>query len=243
MLLKKTDARRGMRQFRPGRNCRRVGDGGLSTWRGSDFKSGRGWVRSLSAFKAGKALRINDRESDLFLGIDLLIMDASSIEMFKRELLWCYDHPGATPEPLAFTFRDFMRGIDAIHASEQYAKDKAFWQGRAAAIPPAPQLPVLKDTTAAKTAVFKRLSLTLSSDQTARLRALATANGISLSSAICTAYALALSAYANQPRCTLNVTIFNKYDFHPDVARMMGDFTSTMLLPFNFADNPTIKTA
>ncbi|EFV02110.1 putative bacitracin synthetase 1 [Pseudoramibacter alactolyticus ATCC 23263] len=189
-----------------------------------------------------KALRISDRESDLFLGIDLLIMDASSIEMFKRELLWCYDHPGAMLEPLAFTFRDFMRGIDAIHASEQYAKDKAFWKERAAAIPPAPQLPVLKDTTAAKTAVFKRLSLTLSPGQTARLRALATANGISLSSVICTAYALALSAYANQPRCTLNVTIFNKYDFHPDVARMMGDFTSTMLLPFNFADNPTIKT-
>lgn len=53
MLLKKTGAHWGMRQFRPGRNCRRAGDGGLSTWRESGFKSGRGWVKSLSAFETG----------------------------------------------------------------------------------------------------------------------------------------------------------------------------------------------
>lgn len=47
---------------------------------------------------------------------------------------------------------------------------------------------------------------------------------------LCTVFAKVLSYWSNQPQLALNCTIFNRYPFHKDVYKMIGDFTSVMLL-------------
>ncbi|MCD8011083.1 MAG: amino acid adenylation domain-containing protein [Lachnospiraceae bacterium] len=188
-----------------------------------------------------RCLRINERESYLFFGIDLLIMDASSIQMFQEMLLECYDNPNRELTPLTFSFRDFVQGVSKLKESDRYREDREYWRQRISDIPPAPKLPLRKDTTEVREVRFSRLNMEVTPARVEELRRMAASNGISLSAVICTAFALALSFYSNQQRCTLNVTVFNKYDFHPDLERMMGDFTSTILLPFDFQPGARVK--
>ena len=39
-----------------------------------------------------------------------------------------------------------------------------------------------------------------------------------------------LSTWSKSPRFTLNLTLFNRLPFHPEVERILGDFTSIVLL-------------
>lgn len=40
--------------------------------------------------------------------------------------------------------------------------------------------------------------------------------------------------WSNQSHFAINLTVFNRKKFHPDVNKLIGDFTSTMLLDVNF---------
>ena len=81
---------------------------------------------------------------------------------------------------------------------------------------------------------FSRLGLTLEENEWALLQKHCREHSVSPSAAICTAYVAALSYFSNQKECALNVTLFHRYNFHPDVERQIGDFTSTMLLAFDY---------
>lgn len=188
-----------------------------------------------------QCIQISDKKSLLFFGIDLMITDASSIQMLKNMLKYYYEHENEEPEKMQFSFRDFMIGMKRIKQTDQYKADKGFWQKRLGEIPNEPMLPLKKETSDIQSSEFKRMSLLLSKEKTAALKKIAIQNGISFSSVVCTAYSMALAFYSNQMDCTLNVTIFNKYDFHPDVERMMGDFTSTILLPFRFQGKDSLQ--
>ncbi|MCR5784185.1 MAG: amino acid adenylation domain-containing protein [Eubacterium sp.] len=188
-----------------------------------------------------KCIKKDEKNSLLFFGIDLMIIDASSIQMLKDLLIYYYDHEDEEPKEMEFSFRDFMNGMEKIKKTQKYAADKKFWEKQLKSIPNAPALPTVKETDDIESSEFTRLKLEIDKEQTEVLKKIALENGISFSSVVCTAYAMALSMYSNQANCTLNVTIFNKYDFHPDVQRMMGDFTSTILLPFDFEKDVTLN--
>ena len=57
--------------------------------------------------------------------------------------------------------------------------------------------------------------------------------GITTSTLLCTAYALVLGYWSNQPELTINVTVFTRYPFNEGVTDIVGDFTSVILLRAN----------
>ena len=180
------------------------------------------------------AIRKTDEISILIFSIDLLIMDAGSVLIFKDMVMKAYDEPDTVFEPLDFTFRDFVSGCSKILEGERYEQDKEYWKPRAESFPQAPALPLKMETKDVRNPRFRRLGTTLGEEEWALLQKHCREHNVSPSAAICTAYVAALSYFSNQKQCALNVTLFHRYNFHPDVERQIGDFTSTMLLAFEW---------
>ena len=55
-------------------------------------------------------------------------------------------------------------------------------------------------------------------------------NNVTVSSILCTAFSKVLGYWSNQPKHAINLTVFNRYPFHKDVNKIIGDFTSCMLI-------------
>lgn len=182
-----------------------------------------------------KAVRRTDTKSLLMFGIDLLIMDASSVLIFKDLVMSAYFNPDMEQKETDFCYRDFVTGLQECKESEQYEIDKKYWKEKAAAFAQAPQLPLRKKIEEVHKPRFKRLELKLEQGIWKRLKQHCREKGVSPSAAIFTAYAKALSFYSNQWKGAINLTLFNRYEFHPDIYKLVGDFTATMLLEYDFS--------
>ena len=49
---------------------------------------------------------------------------------------------------------------------------------------------------------------------------------------LCIAYMMSLSKWSENPNVTLNLTMFNRQPIHPDVNKILGDFTNIALLGY-----------
>ncbi len=77
----------------------------------------------------------------------------------------------------------------------------------------------------------------------ARLKALASAHELTPSGLLCTAFCQVLAAWSASPAFTINLTTFQRLPLHPEVDRMVGDFTSTTLLTFEATDEAFLPAA
>nr|WP_285888678.1 non-ribosomal peptide synthetase [Paenibacillus polysaccharolyticus] len=177
-----------------------------------------------------RAKKISEHTHLLLFGYDLLIADGASIQIFNDDLLKYYHHPDLKPEPILFTFRDYILAYNEFRKSSTYQADKSYWLARVEEFPAAPALPLKTDPTRISEPKFKRLSAVFESEQWESLKKIANGQGLTPSSLLCAAYARILSYWSNQPRLALNLTVFNRYPFHPSIQRMIGDFTSMILI-------------
>ncbi|WP_238441268.1 amino acid adenylation domain-containing protein, partial [Frankia sp. AgW1.1] len=61
-------------------------------------------------------------------------------------------------------------------------------------------------------------------------------HGVTPAMAVATAFAEVLGGWSAQPRFFLNVPLFDREQLHPDVNRIVGDFTSSVLLEIDLTD-------
>ncbi|TQM09336.1 non-ribosomal peptide synthetase [Pseudonocardia kunmingensis] len=168
----------------------------------------------------------------LHLSVDLLVVDFTSLQLLLAELAAGYAGT-ADPEPLGLTFRDYVLACRGLAESPQAERDRAYWRGRE--LPPAPELPVTGDGTE-RPVRFTRRELVLDAADWARLRERATAHGVTPSGALLTAYAEVVGRWSRHPRFTLTVPTFTRHPVHPDVDRLVGDFTAVELLEVDLTE-------
>lgn len=194
----------------------------------------------LDAYKwplfAFKAVRITNQESILFTDVDLLIMDAASVRIFKNQIMECYEHDDMELAETEFTFRDFVQGLNQIRTSPQRVIDEKYWKEKARDFAPGAALPLKCEIDQVKDLSCRRLKLNIESDIWSAIKKKIAEKNLSASAVLCTLYLKGLAHYSNQAACSVVMTTFNRYDFHPDVSRLIGDFTSTMLVGSDFSD-------
>ncbi len=177
-----------------------------------------------------KAFKLDPENHYLCIGMDMLISDAASIALIARDLLAFYeDGPQALP-PLDFTFRDYMLAYEELKESPLYARDRDYWLARLEEFPPAPSLPMKANPADIEEPHFNRCHKTFTVEEWDRLKASARENNITPSALLASVYADVLAYWSNQPRLAFNLTVFNRFPFHPDVTQIVGDFTSIILL-------------
>ena len=177
----------------------------------------------------------------LHLSIDLLIADIASIRIFLKDWYNCYRSKQLPP--LTITFRDYVLSLDKIKETPLYGKSKTYWLSKIDKLYPAPQLTLRIQPGELKNIRFTHREKILDEAAFDKLKALSASYGITPSALLLTVYSLVISSWSKSNRFTINVTLFNRMDLHPEINELVGDFTSTVLLGVQCSDIPFIELA
>ena len=177
-----------------------------------------------------RATRMDGGRVRLHVSRDALIFDAWSALLFFRDLFRFYSEPETDLPPLDVSYRDYVLAEERLRETELYRRDLDYWRRRIPELPPAPELPLAVDPASLEEPRFGRRSGTLPAAAWARLKERAAGAGLTPSGLVLAAYADVLALWSKSPRFTLNLTLFHRLPFHPQVQEVVGDFTSLTLL-------------
>lgn len=178
---------------------------------------------------AAHAVRLA-RETQLLLAVELIALDAASLYLLVDELALLLFNPQQLPPAPDITFRDCVIARRGEREGKRYRDDRDYWLAHLDTLPDAPQLP-LADVTV--DAPFLRRQRLLSASQARQLGALAGEHQVTLSVLLLGTFAQVLALYSQQRHFTLNLPVFRRDQRHPDIQRVVGDFTDTVLLEVN----------
>jgi amino acid adenylation domain-containing protein len=186
-----------------------------------------------------KALHLADETYCLCIGFDLVISDAASVHILSTELAAFYLDPDLELPGLEFTFRDYVLAHDEIKKLAVYERDKNYWLAQLEDFPSAPELPLKQSPSEIVNPRFNRHGKFFTPQEWKKLQTILETRNITPAVFLCTAYAEVLVYWSNQPHMALNLPVFNRYPFHKDVERLVGDFTSVVLVRVEFEPGMT----
>ncbi len=129
------------------------------------------------------------------------------------------------PAPAELTFRDCV--LQTRPDPERLRADEEHWRRRLAGMPDAPRLPL---ATADPAPRFTRRAHRFDAGWWTAFRDRCRAAGLTPTSMLATAYGHVLSRWTGQRDLTMTLTLFDRRDVHPDMPRLVGDFTALTLL-------------
>ncbi|MCV4275352.1 amino acid adenylation domain-containing protein [Pseudomonas capsici] len=165
--------------------------------------------------------------SSIFISLDNLLLDGMSMQILLAELEVLYQQPDRELEPIEIGFRDYQ----CLRATQPEAVTaQAYWQRRLDSLPPAPRLPLRRDPGEVGTPRFVRLAERIPAATWECLKTRAHQHQLTPSGLLLSAFAAVLSAWSSERELTLNLTLFDRQPLHPHIDRVLGDFTSLLLL-------------
>ncbi|WP_460696503.1 non-ribosomal peptide synthetase [Nocardia thraciensis] len=163
---------------------------------------------------------------------DNLIADGLSTLVLVSEWMRLYADPGTPLPPLGIEFRDYVTHCAPSEAEIRSAL--SYWRARSADLPPGPQLPLRVSPGSIDRPRFARREARLERETWHRITERGRAFGLTPSVLLVACYTWVLGAWSAQRDLTVTLTRFDRRDVHPDITRVVGDFTSLLLL----ADRP-----
>ncbi|WP_000009886.1 non-ribosomal peptide synthetase [Vibrio mimicus] len=180
-----------------------------------------------------EAITHTSGEARIFINLDNMMLDGLSMQIFFAELEELYQDPSRTLPVLEITFRDFVEWQQQAETKQDLSAAKAYWQQRLTHLPSAPNLPIQADPATISKPKFIRAAGSLSPKEWQALKAIAARHQVTPSVVLMNAYACTLSAWSNHQALTLNLTLFDRPDVHPNIQQIMGDFTTLLLLAWH----------
>jgi amino acid adenylation domain-containing protein len=178
-----------------------------------------------------QATKLSDTVTRLHVSFDALLSDAwSNNNIIDRELALLMEDLEAPLPPISVSFRDYVLAEIAFRNSQAYQRSLQYWQSRLATLPPAPELPLEKNLAAIAYPRFVHLTGRLEVESWQQIKRQATKAGLTPSGILLAVLAEILTLWSKNPRFTINLTLFNRLPVHPDIDRIVGDFTSITLL-------------
>ncbi len=175
-------------------------------------------------FELALTLLPGDR-SRLHVDLDMQAADAMSYRTLMADLAALYR--GSELPELGYTYREYRHALQGQAARAVPEADRDWWARRVPRLPDPPSPPTIHGRAsqqstrrwhwfdpATRDALFSR----------------ARARGITPSMTLAAAFSNALACWSTTPRFLLNVPLFGRQALHPDVDRLVGDFTSSLLL-------------
>ncbi|MGD1897769.1 MAG: amino acid adenylation domain-containing protein [Phormidesmis sp.] len=163
-----------------------------------------------------------------FVSFDVLIGDAWSFQLLGKEMAQLIK--GEALPSISLSFRDYVVAQQAFQETSAYDEALSYWQSRISTLPSAPALPLTTAPSQIKVPRFERWSGRLEAADWKRLKHLANEASLTPSGVVLAAFSEVLTAWSQSPRFTLNLTLFDRLPLHPEVNRIVGDFTASTLL-------------
>lgn len=186
-----------------------------------------------------RAALLPDGRTRLHIGIDVLALDLTSWMVLMREWGEVVAEPDVALPPLPTTFAALTARTTTDPAERaRRDRDRAYWADRAP-LPAGPALPWTglpwTDPPGDPAPRMTRHTAVLDADAWSRLRAAAARHGLSPTGALLAAFAFVLHRFGAEEPFALNTTLFDRDDVAagddtPGLDRVVGDFTSTVLV-------------
>ncbi|CAH9057856.1 D-alanine--D-alanyl carrier protein ligase [Pseudoalteromonas holothuriae] len=180
--------------------------------------------------------QLNEQDSVIHFSSDALIVDGSSSVILFDELFSLYCNPELKLASLNFTFRDYVMAYQELRDSPLFKKSKKYWQDRVASFPDRPMLPTSMEPESITEPHFSRVTHSLTKDQWQTLKQLAAERQITPTGLFLGAFSWVLSHWCESKKFALNLTLFNRLPLHPEVNKIIGDFTTLSLLEVDLSD-------
>jgi mycobactin phenyloxazoline synthetase len=228
----------------------RIGDRGLPVTvhdlRGLDAE---GAGQRLEQIRAAKSHQMLDGEvlelslsllpggrTRLHVDMDMQAADAVSYRNFMADLAAFY--LGRELPPLGYTYREYRAALAAT-APAPTPEDRAWWAERIPDLPEPPTLPLVPRAEQADPRRSERRWHIFDVATRDALFAAAHRRGITPAMAVAASYAGALARWSVNQRFLLNLPMFGREPFHPDVDKLVGDFTSSLILDVDLSTADT----
>ncbi len=177
--------------------------------------------------------KISEGENLLHLSFDSLIIDMYSMRLLFDEWYQLYTDHSYQLTPLTFTFRDYHVAVENLKTEERYQKAQAYWLDRVKTLPLGPDLPLLIDPVQAKTQTFARCNAVLENDKWAAIKKQSEQIGATPTTVLLTLFSVVLGRYSNRKEFLVNLTLFRRNHVHPEVTKLLGDFTNVEVFSIN----------
>ena len=162
----------------------------------------------------------------LHIDLDMQAGDAMSYRTLMADLAKCYRDVELAP--LQYTYREYRLATTQSTASSEV--DRAWWAQQLPDLPDPPQLPLVPPAEQGDPRRTTRRWHWLSPEMRDGLFAAAQRRGLTPAMALAGSFSDALACWSARSRFLLNVPMFGRDQRHPDVDRLVGDFTSSLLL-------------
>lgn len=206
--------------------------------RGQDADAAAAALAELRDTKTHQRLRVEDGQviditlslydgrTRLHLDIDMLAGDAMSYRVLISDLAQLY-RGAALPAP-SYSYRRYC--TERHDDTAAHDRDRAWWQQRLPELPGPPELPTVAVGQRGTPGRTLRHDYWLAPDAKQRLIQGAHARGITPAMAVAAVFADTIGGWSTQDTFLLNVPLFHREPLHPDVDRVIGDFTSSIML-------------
>ncbi|GCE50459.1 phosphopantetheine binding protein [Thermosporothrix hazakensis] len=171
--------------------------------------------------------RLTDQQYRLHFGLDLLFCDAYSALLLCQQLRELYERPETELPEAGFLFRDWVEHLERQKEQERYRKAYAYWMERLEHLPAGLDLPLRPVEGPAR---FQRQRQELAVSRWQLLKRLAAQQGLTPSGLLLAAFAEVLMAGMKRRHFLLTLTLFNRPSIYAGIERLIGDFTSTLLI-------------
>jgi yersiniabactin nonribosomal peptide synthetase len=179
--------------------------------------------------------RLPDGHTRVHVSIAMLAADAQSFQTVLDELAVLYTGRAAALEPINYTFRRYLAARPA--RAEAHAAARTYWQGRIPELPRAPMLPLAVQYGQLGASRMRRRYFWMPAGDRNTLAQRCRDQALTLPMVLAAAFAEVIGAWCAEPQFLLNLPIFERNDVHPDVARVVGDFTNVLLLAVDLSES------
>lgn len=183
-------------------------------------------------------------QTRLHMSVDALIMDAGSFAVFFKELIQLYNSEDITTSSLGelnLHFGHYVTQQQKVRSSDLFEQAKSYWQEKIGDYQFEAQLPFAVDPSTISEPKFSRIESVVPASIWKSIEAQAQRSQISPTSVVLYAYGLVLSKWTGQQSVCINLTLFNRLPFHPQVNNILGDFTVLELFQFERLANEGVQ--
>jgi len=179
--------------------------------------------------------RLPDGHSRIHLGLDMLIVDAWSLyQTLIPDLIELYERSDVELPALGIGFRDYVLARQELRELPQYQRARRYWLDRLLTLPTAPALPTVSRRDSELR--FERYEIDVDPQSWTTLQTSARERRVTPSGLVVSAFAEVLRAWSANDTFTINFPVSDRLPLHPQVDRLVGDFTNTLLVAVEKAD-------
>jgi mycobactin phenyloxazoline synthetase len=177
-----------------------------------------------------------DGRTRVHVDLDMQAADAVSYRNFMADLAVLYQ--GEQLPELGYTYRQYRAAFTAAHP-EPTAEDRQWWADRIPELPEPPAPPLVPRSEQTNPRRNTRRHHFFDAAAKESLFAAAQRRGITPAMAVAASYAGVLRRWSTNSRFLLNLPMFGREPFHADVDKLVGDFTSSLMLDIDLTDTAT----